>query len=136
MNPRKAETCNRVLTENNGLILSPGYPESYPASLDCSFKIVVEESSLKLALFFSKFELESSANCANDYLQIDNQPKICGSELPDPFFKNLNQIDIRFHTNDNLGGNNLSGVKRFSVGKNNERPQRRNMSIHIHLINT
>ena len=117
MNPRKAETCNRVLTENNGLILSPGYPESYPASLDCSFKIVVEESSLKLALFFSKFELESSANCANDYVQIDNQPKICGSELPDPFFKNLNQIDIRFHTNDNLGGNNLSVVKRFSVEK-------------------
>ena len=105
MNPTKAETCNRVLTENNGLILSPGYPETYPASLDCSFKIVVEESSLKLALFFTKFELESSANCANDYLQIDSQPKICGKELPDPYFKNSNQIDIRFHTNDNLGGN-------------------------------
>ena len=104
MNPIKAETCNRVLTENNGLISSPGYPESYPASLDCSFKIVVEESSLKLALFFAKFELESSANCANDYLQIDSQPRICGKELPDPYFKNSNQIDIRFHTNDNLEG--------------------------------
>ena len=105
MNPTKAETCNRVLTENNGLILSPGYPEAYPTSLDCSFKIVVEESTLKLALFFTKFELESSANCANDYLQIDSQPKLCGKELPDPYFKNSNQIDIRFHSNDNLGGN-------------------------------
>ena len=105
MNLTKAETCNRVLTESNGLLLYPGYPEAYPASLDCSFKIVVEESSLKLALFFSKFELESSASCANDYLQIDSQPKICGKELPDPYFKNSNQIDIRFHTNDNLGGN-------------------------------
>ena len=105
MNSTKAETCNRVLTENNGFILSPGYPESYPASLDCSFKIFVEESSLKLALFFTKFEVESSTNCANDYLQIDSQPKICGQQLPDPYFKNSNQIDIRFHTNENLGGN-------------------------------
>ena len=104
MNPIKAETCNRVLTENNGLILSSGYLESYPPNLDCSFKINVDDSSLKLALFFAKFELESSANCANDYLQIDSQPKLCGNQLPDPYFKNSNQIDIRFHTNENLGG--------------------------------
>ena len=124
MNPTKAETCNRVLTESNGLILSPGYPEAYPASLDCSFKIVVEESSLKLALFFSKFELESSASCVNDYLQIDSQPKRCGKELPDPYFKNSNQIDIRFHTNDNLGGNIYQAKRVFRCKNSNERPEK------------
>ena len=115
MNSTKAETCNRVLTEYNGLILSPGYPESYPPSLDCSFKISLDEPSLKLALFFTKFDLESSANCANDYLQIDSQPKICGQQLPDPYFKNSNQIDIRFRSNENLGGKIYPALRNCSM---------------------
>ena len=126
-----------MLTEYNGLILSPGYPESYPPSLDCSFKISLDESSLKLALFFTKFDLESSANCANDYLQIDSQPKICGQQLPDPYFKNSNQIDIRFRTNENLGGKIYPALRNCSmklkrgelyrVQRNQRIEQRKNM---------
>ena len=46
--------------------------------------------------------MENSNGCANDYLQIDNEPKVCGTDLPAPFFKKNADANIRFHSNDQL----------------------------------
>ena len=100
----RAETCSRTHTETNGLILSPKYPDLYPNNVDCQIKIEIEDISSKLAIFFSKFELENSNDCTNDFLQIDSGPKFCGQGLPSPYFKNSNSAQIRFKTNDNLSG--------------------------------
>ena len=96
----KAERCNRVHTENDGIILSPSYPGQYPPSVECQIEIQLKDSALKLAIFFSDFELEDSNQCVNDYLQVDNDPKLCGSQLPLPVFRNKASAMIRFHTNE------------------------------------
>lgn len=105
----RAETCSRTHTEPNGLILSPKYPDLYPNNVDCQIKIEIDDISSKLAIFFSKFELENSNDCMNDFLQIDSGPKFCGQGLPPPYFKNSNSAQIRFKTNDNLSGKAIRG---------------------------
>ena len=57
---------------------------------------------MALQIFFDEFEMENSNGCANDYLQIDNEPKVCGTDLPAPFFKKNADANIRFHSNDQL----------------------------------
>lgn len=100
----RSEICNRIHSEQNGVIISPAYPDVYPPSMDCLIKIQLEDINLKLAIFFSKFELENSQNCNSDYVQIDNGPKNCGKVSPLPFFKNSNSADIKFRSNDKLSG--------------------------------
>ena len=100
----KAERCNRVHTENNGIILSPSYPGQYPPSVECQIEIQLKDSALKLVLSFTDFELENSNECVADYLQVDNGPKLCGRDLPLPVFKTTASAVIRFHSNqDNQG---------------------------------
>ena len=96
----KAERCSRVHTESNGVIFSPSYPGQYPPSVECQIEIQLKDSALQLAIFFSDFELEESNQCVNDYVQIDNDPKLCGSQLPLPVFRNKASAMIRFHSND------------------------------------
>ena len=106
----RSEICNRIHTEPNGIVISPAYPDVYPPNMDCLIKIQLEDVGLKLAIFFSKFELENSQNCNSDYVQIDNGPKNCGKFPPQPFFKNSNSADIRFRSNDVLSGKSLGKI--------------------------
>ena len=47
----KAERCNRVLTEENGFIASPGYPYQYPKDIDCTIELKVDVESV-VSIFF------------------------------------------------------------------------------------
>ena len=66
----KAELCNRMHTEKNGLILSPLINGYYPPNLDCKIQIKTETLT-KIQIYFNKFDVESSPSCQNDYLQIE-----------------------------------------------------------------
>ena len=100
----KAERCNRIHSEQNGVILSPGYPNQYPFDVNCQININLEEIDRKIAIFFAAFELEKSSNCESDWLKIDNGPKLCGDTLPSPYFKNGNAVRIDFVSNFALSG--------------------------------
>ena len=100
----KAERCNRIHSEPNGVILSPGYPYQYPMDVNCQININLEEIDRKISIFFVAFELEKSSNCASDWLKIDNGPKLCGNALPSPYFKNANAVRIEFVSNSALSG--------------------------------
>ena len=100
----KAERCNRIHSEPNGVILSPGYPYQYPLDVNCQININLEEIDRKIAIFFAVFELEKSSNCESDWLKIDNGPKLCGDTLPNPYFKNGNAVRIDFVSNFALSG--------------------------------
>ena len=103
----KAEVCNRIHTEKDGVILSPAYPGEYPPNLDCKIQIQLKDNGLKLAIFFTDFELESSNQCSADYLQIDNGEKLCGTDLPLPVFKQTGTAILTFHTNNANQGRQL-----------------------------
>ena len=92
------------MTDYQGKVFSPYYPEPYPKNMDCDIRINVADAHVHLALFFSKFSVESSAACANDYVQIDSATKLCGKALPPPYFKQTNTLDIKFHSNQVVEG--------------------------------
>ena len=59
--------------------------------------LLVDEHD-KIALFFAKFELENSADCRNDYVQVDNGKKYCGTKMPFPIFNSINNLHITFYS--------------------------------------
>ena len=53
----------------NGTINSPGYPDNYPAYLNCKWKIMAAPGK-KILAAFSEFDVTASNNCDSDYVVI------------------------------------------------------------------
>jgi len=68
-----ADRCEYELTNKSGLITSPNYPQPYPSSYHCKWKITVPVG-LRIALWFRDFALESGiilrGTCPYDYLDV------------------------------------------------------------------
>ena len=76
-------SCNICAKERQGIIQSYHYPyHSYRPNMFCTFTI--EKNNPKedcaLEMTFNSFDLQSSAECTKDFLQINGQ-KFCGSSL-------------------------------------------------------
>ena len=66
----KAELCDRIHSEPNGIIHSPRLADNrYPPNADCTINIKTQ-NQFKIQIYFDTFDLESSENCVNDYLKI------------------------------------------------------------------
>ncbi|GCB85494.1 hypothetical protein scyTo_0026178, partial [Scyliorhinus torazame] len=64
--------CNdNVFTEKSGVISSPDYPNPYPKSTDCLYRIELEEGFTISLEFAEIFDLEDHPDvpCPYDYLQ-------------------------------------------------------------------
>ncbi|XP_078599370.1 procollagen C-endopeptidase enhancer 2-like [Branchiostoma floridae x Branchiostoma japonicum] len=103
----------RRLTAPSGSIVSPGFPNEYPANLACTWEIVTRPDS-KITLQFLSFLVGGAAatcdNNINDYVIVyrgTGESKVsegtyCGWELPQ-FTDLLNEVTIEFVAN-NVGG--------------------------------
>ena len=70
--------CDQTFTTNQFTIRSPNYPKDYPASLYCRYTIRrPSEAVCGLEFKLKTFDLEDSAKCGKDFLEIDTG-KICG----------------------------------------------------------
>ena len=56
-------------TAENGTIVSPGYPDNYPAYLACKWRIQAAPGK-KILASFSEFDVTASNNCNSDYVTI------------------------------------------------------------------
>ena len=61
--------CGGTFTASEGFIESPNYPDSYPPRLNCEYKIRLDVGK-RLVLNFMKVEIERSATCRFDSLQV------------------------------------------------------------------
>ncbi|XP_017783006.1 PREDICTED: cubilin-like [Nicrophorus vespilloides] len=86
--------CSHVITGFNGVIESPGYPNTYESKQHCTWEIGVPDGN-KINMTFSQFELGPSLwndkNCSkNDFLEIKYQDEetltsygsYCGNNTP------------------------------------------------------
>jgi hypothetical protein len=64
-----AAVCGGRIESDYGHIQSPGYPDEYLSSQDCTWDIVVP-SGYTVAIKFDLFRLENHEECIYDHLQV------------------------------------------------------------------
>ena len=70
--------CNLALTEQTGIVHSPGYPIAYPPALDCEITIRVDPDNY-IRIVFLDFSVNSVMNRrCSDYLQVNHSQKYSG----------------------------------------------------------
>ncbi|XP_078540816.1 embryonic protein UVS.2-like [Lissotriton helveticus] len=107
--------CSTIISDPTGTVTSTNNPSSYPNNINCVY--LVRVPSDKILLQFDAFDLQSSSNCASDYLTIydgDNKAapvllsKACGTGELQPFTSSGNEMLLEFVTD---GSITASGFK-------------------------
>ncbi|XP_058043870.1 mannan-binding lectin serine protease 1 isoform X1 [Ahaetulla prasina] len=106
----KVECSNNLFTQRSGVIHSPDFPNSYPKSSDCAYRIGLEEGFFITLQFDESFDIEDhpEVTCPYDYIKIKTGSKelgpFCGEKSPGRIETRSNQVQILFHS-DNSGEN-------------------------------
>ncbi|XP_055502765.1 deleted in malignant brain tumors 1 protein-like [Leucoraja erinacea] len=96
--------CGGYLGDAFGSLFSPGYPYPYPNNADCIWYIRVN-STQKVLLWFSVFELEATSSCSYDFVAVYDGPttdsallgKLC-IEANETFTSTSNSMTIHFRS--------------------------------------
>ncbi|XP_022426555.1 CUB and sushi domain-containing protein 1 [Delphinapterus leucas] len=94
-------TCGGTLSSMGGVILSPGFPGTYPSNLDCTWKIALP-TGYGAHIQFLNFSTEAN----HDYLEIQNGPfhtspmmgQFSGPDLPAPLLSTTHETLIHFYS--------------------------------------
>ncbi|XP_039174878.1 mannan-binding lectin serine protease 1 isoform X3 [Crotalus tigris] len=106
----KVECSNNLFTQRSGVIHSPDFPNSYPKSSDCVYRIELEEGFFIALQFDESFDIEDhpEVTCPYDYIKIKAGSKelgpFCGEKSPGRIETRSHQVQILFHS-DNSGEN-------------------------------
>ncbi|XP_040205527.1 mannan-binding lectin serine protease 1 isoform X1 [Rana temporaria] len=100
----KVECSDNLYTQRSGTISSADYPNSYPKSSDCLYRIELEEGFVVNLQFDDSFDIEDhpEVSCPYDYLKIKAGKKefgpICGDKSPGRIETGSNSVQILFHS--------------------------------------
>ncbi|XP_034025114.1 cubilin [Thalassophryne amazonica] len=97
--------CSETFTSPMGTFTSPNYPDNYPNSRECIYKIIVQVD-MQIMLNFTDFNLEGSSSCSYDYVEIrdggyETSPligKFCSSQGPPVLVSHSNRLWVRFRS--------------------------------------
>uniref|UniRef100_A0A8C3YL53 Cubilin n=1 Tax=Catagonus wagneri TaxID=51154 RepID=A0A8C3YL53_9CETA len=129
--------CGGYLHADRGIITSPGYPEAYASSLNCSWHVLVQQG-LSIAVHFEQpFQVPNrDASCnQGDYLMLKNGPDIyspplgphggngrfCGSRPSSTLFTSDNEMFVQFisdNSNEGQGFKITYEAKSLACGGN------------------
>ncbi|XP_066539114.1 cubilin [Hoplias malabaricus] len=101
--------CSAVFTTPTGVLTSPNYPENYPMSRECTYKIIVE-INMQIMLNFTDFQLEGGSSCPFDYVEIrdggfETSPIIgryCSDQAPPLVISHSNRLWIKFRSDSSV----------------------------------
>uniref|UniRef100_A0A8C9TSU0 CUB and Sushi multiple domains 2 n=1 Tax=Scleropages formosus TaxID=113540 RepID=A0A8C9TSU0_SCLFO len=105
--PRCEAPCGGNISLDNGTIFSPGYPEEYPTSSDCTWLITVAPG-MGVRLNFTLLQVHGP----HDFISVWDGPQetvrklgvFTDGEQTDPPSSTSNQVLIRFRSNTEKGG--------------------------------
>uniref|UniRef100_A0A8C2WMG0 CUB and Sushi multiple domains 2 n=1 Tax=Cyclopterus lumpus TaxID=8103 RepID=A0A8C2WMG0_CYCLU len=105
--PRCEVPCGGNITSDNGTIFSPGYPEEYPSSADCSWLITVAHG-FGIKINFTLLQVHGP----HDFITVWDGPQETARKLGvftdgepnDPPSSTSNQVLICFRSNTEKGG--------------------------------
>ncbi|XP_017555843.2 cubilin [Pygocentrus nattereri] len=101
--------CSAVFITPTGVLTSPNYPNHYPMSRECIYKIIVE-INMQIMLNFTDFELEGGSSCPFDYVEIrdggfETSPLIgryCSNQAPPLMISHSNRLWIKFYSDQSV----------------------------------
>ena len=81
--------CGGILPGTSGTVISPSYPNNYPANLMCIWQMQAR-TGFQISASFLDMNIETSNRCAKDYVSLQNGAsstspqlaKLCGTALP------------------------------------------------------
>ncbi|MGH0144612.1 UNVERIFIED_CONTAM: hypothetical protein FKN15_003784 [Acipenser sinensis] len=105
--PRCEAPCGYNISAQNGTIYSPGFPNEYPHSMDCIWKITV---SLGHGIYINFTLLQTEP--VNDYIAVWDGPGenyaqlgvFSGNTALQSAYSSFNQVLIKFHSDFSTGG--------------------------------
>ncbi|KAJ1087163.1 hypothetical protein NDU88_000355 [Pleurodeles waltl] len=106
----KVECSDNLFTLRSGTIASSDFPNPYPKSSDCLYRIELEEGFSITLVFDDSFDIEDhpEVSCPYDFLKIKAGRKefgpICGDTSPGTIVTGSHSVQILFHS-DNSGEN-------------------------------
>ncbi|CAK1552576.1 unnamed protein product [Leptosia nina] len=90
--------CGGKLTSVTGSISSPNYPQNYNDNAECFYKIVTSSGS-RIRISFIEVDLESTANCRDDYVEIYDGRDVYAPSLGKYCTENSNHTNIQTTSN-------------------------------------
>eukprot|EP00794_Sanderia_malayensis_P003248 gene3248-3729_t len=102
---QRPTNCNKNYNSEQGTISSVGYPDAYPASIDCTYVIRTTPGKI-VVLSFVGISIQNSPGCSKDSIEVRDGASsnsrllntFCGSNLPGQITSTTNEIYIRFKT--------------------------------------
>ncbi|XP_058153894.1 cubilin [Dasypus novemcinctus] len=100
----ESAVCSEDFTEESGTLTSPGFPQAYPSSQACTYRITVPTGQ-QIALHFTNFSLEEAIGGACvDFVEIrdggyETSPllgRYCGSNIPPRIISHSNKLWLQF----------------------------------------
>nr|XP_027229180.1 tolloid-like protein 1 [Penaeus vannamei] len=105
--------CNGTYELDSGSgVIRPTYTDTYDNDMDCEWRVTTSENSV-LYFHFESFDLEGSTGCPFDYLELEDLSRpglflrggrLCGSEVPGPFYSASNRVVVRFRSDSSVVG--------------------------------
>ena len=110
--------CGGLFHSQNRIIQTPSFPDDYPNNAECLWELRSDEGYHIGLTFMTRFQIEQSDNCENDFVEIwdwrndewFSLGKKCGREIPESINATSNRMKILFRSNERIGG------KGFRVG--------------------
>uniref|UniRef100_A0A8B9R3A7 CUB and Sushi multiple domains 1 n=1 Tax=Astyanax mexicanus TaxID=7994 RepID=A0A8B9R3A7_ASTMX len=104
--PTCMATCGGNVTGPAGVILSPNYPQPYPAGKECDWRIKVNPDFV-IALIFKSFNMEPSYDFLHVYEGEDSNGRLItslqGNQAPDRIESSGNSLFLAFRSDASLG---------------------------------
>lgn len=103
--------CGEILTHPTGTIMSPNYPNSYPSSVECNWKIEADFGN-HIEITFHSVEIEQTNMCNIDYVALYNGEdetypeiaKICRQLKPITLRSTGNFMFVKFKADRSIEG--------------------------------
>ncbi|KAK2840251.1 hypothetical protein Q5P01_013991 [Channa striata] len=124
-NPHSKE-CGGVLTNQQKIIQSPGFPSEYQDEQICYWHIRVRLGQ-RIHLHFLEFDVEDDTACLADYLEVYDSyddvsgfaGRFCGDDLPDDIISTGNVMTLKFLSDSSVtaGGFQVGATGGEAVGR-------------------
>lgn len=65
--------CEKLITDSEGILESPYYPNNYPTNLQCRYQLLNYEPGYQINFHFNNLHIESASrngSCVKDYIEV------------------------------------------------------------------